>query len=645
MAFIIQNNRELKIYCAPGQKAWVMLAAEDLAGDISRLCTQCVFTDSEQKADIVIVTDRSAVEQDEGFSVKIMSDKVYLTGHDDLGTMWAIYTFAEKELKIPPTYLFDGSFPPAKACIEIASSEYWDYPKTKFRGWFINDEDLLAGYQSHGERDIDYRFYKKVIAPALMEKIAKTALRNKINLIIPSTLVDICNKYERNLVSIVASHGLYVSQHHIEPLGVSHFGMKKFLAENGYPAEISYVSNKEGMEATWRHYTKLWAQYPRVYYQLGLRGASDVPVWVSDKNVGQSDSERGALICDAIQAQYNIVHEYASAETHSSMTVWMEGAALLDGGYLNIPEDTTLVFADIGASQMFGADFFNVRRDSVHDYGIYYHAGYWNVGPHLAEGVLPQKMQYIYELARSKGDTHYSVLNVANIKEFVFSISENAALVWQGDDFDYPQWQAQYCERSTPGHRQELADAIDIFFSAFADVGDTEYRGFCQRNHFTYIDYPNVNFPIYALNDGFVTWYIRRPLEDNAFNYYNPEILPALAHAKQKMGVCIDRLDEIYNELEGSMKNAFGMHWYYQAHYWYSLTSAALCIAEGIESVRENRNSNISANYETAANHIQNILEWRDKLYVGQWKNWFAFETKLDMPRMHQELLKIAKGG
>ena len=51
-----------------------------------------------------------------------------------------------------------------------------EYPHTRFRGWFINDEDLLSGFMSKGKRNIDYIFYKDVIHPDLMEKIVETAL-------------------------------------------------------------------------------------------------------------------------------------------------------------------------------------------------------------------------------------------------------------------------------------------------------------------------------------------------------------------------------------------------------------------------------------------------------------------------------------
>ena len=49
--------------------------------------------------------------------------------------------------------------------------------------------------------------------------VLETAVRLGINLIIPASFVDIHNPPEENLIRMAVERGLYVSQHHVEPLG------------------------------------------------------------------------------------------------------------------------------------------------------------------------------------------------------------------------------------------------------------------------------------------------------------------------------------------------------------------------------------------------------------------------------------------
>ena len=56
-----------------------------------------------------------------------------------------------------------------------------DYQSEKFavryRGWFINDEDLLTGFElPDKKREVDYPFYHTVVSDSLMKKAVEAAL-------------------------------------------------------------------------------------------------------------------------------------------------------------------------------------------------------------------------------------------------------------------------------------------------------------------------------------------------------------------------------------------------------------------------------------------------------------------------------------
>jgi hypothetical protein len=251
-------------------------------------------------------------------------------------------------------------------------------------------------------------------------------------------------------------------------------------------------------------YVKKWSEYPRVIWQLGLRGAGDIPVWKSDSSVGESLKERGELLSSAIKTQYDIVKKYYKGEIYSTSTVWMEGAKLLQSGHLTLPENTVSVFADIGMSQMFGDDFFNVPREENRNYGIYYHSQYWHTGPHLADAVLPQKIDYCYNLAREYQSDYYAILNASNVREFTFSININAKLSWYGKEKSLEQIIDEYCDLYVLSLKNELKEGISYYYNALGDIGEEKYVEFCEKYDFNYHKYGKLPFPVCSLNDSIV---------------------------------------------------------------------------------------------------------------------------------------------
>ncbi len=641
MAFIF--NEKKKLYVSKTEKQSLLFAVSDLVKDIDAVCCGAQLVDDARNADIVICsTDNEefatlskgvTLERDEEFYYSVEDGKIRIFGKGDLGTMWGIYTFSERELGIPPYYLFDDFALNKKSNLTIENKSVNEYPKTKFRGWFINDEDLLDGFMHLGERNLDYVFYKNVIHPDLMSMIVETALRFKMNLLIPSTLINICNPPEENLVKLISERGLYISQHHIEPLGVFRHGMDKFLKDNGYDTTISYVTNKQGLIACWKYYAEKWAKYPRVIWQLGLRGMSDKPVWEQDSAVGKSDEARGSLIADAIQTQFDIVSSVAKGEIYTSSTVWMEGADLLKKKVLSLPQNTITVFADIGMSQAFGNDFFSIEREQDRKYGIYYHAAYWHVGPHLAEGVIPQKMQYFYNLAREHDSLYYSMLNVGNLKEFTFTVNINSKLCWYGERADLGEIIREYCENYVGKESaSQMILAIDQYYRGLGEVQEEEYEKFCKRYNFDCKLYNDVKFPLVNLNDGIMYWCLH-----NEFNFkkefYTKEFADTVKMGCEYMQQASATFEAIADSLPRSQRGALEKQWCYQSFLWkYLLLSAKeFCLLiEAEDATKED----FVKTHQKSIEYIDKIIEKRKECYTGKWLNYFNGDRKVSIKNL-----------
>jgi hypothetical protein len=474
-------QRTATLFVPAGEPECVRLAAADLASDAQKITGHApTFAPNEEAASVVLASlnrpESAALLEKiapgfgdglkgkwEAYRVETIGGRLIIAGSDERGTMFGLYAFIEKYLGVDPLYYWAGR-PPAKRptlawdSVKLSAGE----PSFKFRGWFINDEDLLTEFRSGGgERRLDYKFYHQVVAPEVSARIYEAALRLQMNLIIPASFVDIRNPAEARLVEDAARRGLLVTMHHVEPLGVSAFAFDNYWKDRGENVPFAITQHPEKFREIWRDYAQRWAKFgPQVVWQLGLRGIADRPVWLADPNVPKSDEGRGKLISDAMATQWEIIRSVDKRpQPLATTTLWMEGAALHAGGHLKFPAGMSVVFSDNSPGWEMQDDFYNVKREPGRDYGIYYHQQLWNVGPHLVQGVSVWRTHKIFKEAVRKGSTNYAMLNVSNIREFVLGIDASARLLRDFPSFDPGKYLTAWCEQHF-GSEAAAAEAV-----------------------------------------------------------------------------------------------------------------------------------------------------------------------------------------
>ena len=404
-------------------------------------------------------------------------DTLIIIGSDDRGTMWGIYEFSERFLGVDPLYLWTDYEPVKMDVLEIEKINIADGPCTfKYRGWFVNDEDLISGYCKGAIPEKGYHYHKDYVKT--LEMIVETGLRLKQNLLIPCTYLDIENPFEEALVRIITERGMYISMHHQEPVGVHQFTVDRYWKERGIE-DINYFEHKDKYEFLWRKYIKKWSKYDNVIWQLGLRGRGDRPVWYNSSGIPTSTAERGKLISDAIKKQLEIIkEENPDREIISTSTLWMEGMGLFKENALTFPEETIVVQADFAPEQMWGEGYYTTPREAGRDFGVYYHAGFWGCGPHLVQGNKPEKIYYNYKNAIDKGDTRYSILNVGNFREFVFNIKCVADLTWDFDNFNTDTFRLKWCEKEFKVDNPcEISEIYKEYYECFHEMDSTIIPG------------------------------------------------------------------------------------------------------------------------------------------------------------------------
>ena len=621
----------------------VLLAVQDLRRDLCRISgQQNAFPLVSSNCDAGVIIRTVAGGEPEAYTVCIEEDRVLITGSDVLGTVYGIYAFSNRCLGVLPTHRFIDIFPESRQSMVLPNESFSSAPRpVRFRGWFVNDEDLLSEMKDSGaRRDLGYTYYRCVMDPEILDMVIETALRLEYNLIIPGTLIDIMMPAEEKLVETAYRRGMYLSQHHIEPMGVSHFSAEKYLAERGRNDNISFASNPSVLEEIWREYAKKWAKYgDRVIWQLGLRGKKDEAVWKNDPAVPASWEGRGALVTTALQLQHKIICDtLGHSNFHSTATLWNEGSMLYGKGWLRLPENTIPVLADFGIDQMFGDDLFSTHMESDRCYGVYYHTSFWALGPHMCEGCRPEKMAYSYQIAAEKNCLHYSMLNISNVRPMHYSISMNAAILSNPSGTDIAQEMEAFDRRIFGEIGPEVTALRKRYYESFADFGEDLAAQFAEKWFFFYHTYPALPFIRNAATDGQLTWlgkYAILEKQHCGVDYSTKDRLPALKSSEEKLQSLLDAQEALERSLPEDRQLYFRQFLKYQTKHLLLLTRWCIACLDMVDHdlpTEQRKNAG-----KEACIWLEKILEERKILELEQWKDWHKGDEKMNILRRLQE--------
>ncbi len=488
---LVDDRYQATIYLPKSASEPIRLAVGDLRSDIERISGHRLsVTDQPDSSASQILVYNLADEAQAGEVRRIAPDldtlsgqweayvvqnqpingqqHLLMAGSDERATMFAIYHFIEEYLGVDPMCYWSDLEPEKKE--KLAWDEVrivQDEPTFKFRGGFINDEDLLTEWKNGGGvRNINYPYYGQVVHPYVIQRVLETMLRLRLNLVIPASFVDIRNPPEERLVAEAAKRGLFVSMHHIEPMGVSAFAYQNYWKERDQEPLFSFYSERDRIVEVWQEYARRWAKYPNVIWQVGLRGIADRPMWMADPGVPQSDAERGAIISEAIRVQSQIIDTLVQIPILST-TLWAEGAGLNELGFLTFPDSIIIVFADNSPGWKWQPDFYQTERDPANAYGVYYHHQLWGSGPHLVQAVPPQKTYALFQEAIEHDASEYAIMNISNLREFALGLEASAEMLYDMDAFEPGTFVHNWFEQRFGEAGETVQSAYQAFFDSY----------------------------------------------------------------------------------------------------------------------------------------------------------------------------------
>ncbi|KAF1301884.1 glycosyl hydrolase 115 family protein [Enterococcus sp. JM9B] len=391
----------------------------------------------------------------EDFFIKTISENcIQIVSSTPLGLMYGALEISRTILGIQDFWYFTDHIPKKKQQI-IWNNFDLKLPKyrTKYRGWFINDELLVSSWEDRNSNEY------------VWERIYETLLRLGGNMIIPGT--DKNSSHNRKAAQ---NMGLIYTHHHAEPLGAEMFARV-------YPnLKASYEDYPELFHDLWR--TSIEEQKDsNVIYNLGFRGQGDCPFWAEDPERNWSDQEKADIINQIINLQYEMVHQ-SNPNAVCSINVYGELTELYNLGLLDFPQDVIEIWADNGYGRMVS------RRQGSHDpreavltapnektcsRGIYYHVAFHDLQAANFLTPLPNSPGFVSnELmkVRNVKMDELVIVNVGNIKPHILFLNEIARF-----------WKSNYQSRSI---EEIISEHVQSHYQQYQEEIEEIYRKYFE---------------------------------------------------------------------------------------------------------------------------------------------------------------------
>jgi hypothetical protein len=617
-----------------GKKPRIVHRNEDAAPVTILLGCQSRLLEGMRPADL---TER------ESFSISVRkadwksqqpTEVVLLVGADVRGTIYAVYEFAEEYLGIDPLYYWTDHQPIQRAQIELPGSlnKKFPAPVFKYRGLFVNDEDLLTGW-APGQKE-----EATGISLEVWNKVFETILRLKGNMVAPGTWIF----PDEPQVKLAGKRGLIVTQHHAIPLGLN-------VARWPEGVPYSYSDHPEILEQAWKNAAAAHLPQQEVLWTVGLRGLSDVSYAAMDPSVRGDDQALGRLIGKAIAAQIRTVRSLRP-DAEFITNLWQEGARLVQEGYLTIPPEVSVVWADDGYGHL--QDKGRVSAGQ----GAYYHVAMMNGRANQLTELVPVE-RIRAELGRyiKVAATHYLLLNTSDIRPVSMTAEAAMEVAWKGlgpaaagdgNDFDH-RWSSEQFGKEAASKVAEIYKEYSeaparLGLEPAHEYGDQYYHTEARRLLLAHM----IGSPLYSIPSQSPSWVAPRVYEFRG--EAGEQRLGEEAKAEmQRCSEAQPRWEALWKKgLEIEQLVAPERQPFYRAHV---LAMIAIgkesnrilsLLAEAIQEADNGETGRARAAAEQALRAFDEIRRAEAGAEYGKWRNWYRRDWLTNVYRT-RELLKV----
>lgn len=451
----------------------------------------------------------------ESHAISVHGNRVLLQGAGARGAIYAIYSFSDRFLDVPPWWFWADWKPERRASVDVprATQLHWPSPQVAWRAWFPNDTDLLTPWIQK-----DYATHWNLLV--------ETMLRLKLN------MVDIGELSENatRKAQIPRERGLALTTTHMAPFGASLRNWAKFWAARGTsPAPALTLANGEALEQFWEaHIRLILRENLEMVWMIGFRGDGDKGFHKTFSDAPADAASRAKVVGDMMRRQVALLKR-VTGHPHPPMrtVLYDECSDYLAAGLLQPPDEPSLIW-----------NFVNARRDhfpaeDVRLYrappgrllGYYFNAQFTETGSHLADGEGPWKMEQNFRLVRQSGpDLVFSIINSGNTREFPLTLAAHARMMWDFDRYNSETFVEEFCRRYWgPECGGAVAQLYRDYFAAYWQQRSAGLPHFARQYIFQDLRLARAARELMRAADGKVDG--KPVLDDRGVGYYR--IVPA----------------------------------------------------------------------------------------------------------------------
>jgi hypothetical protein len=488
MGQIVLERDKIRLVYADAEEGPLKLAIQALEKDLfSVLNTRPVraasLSPDTHETEIVIVNLTSGItkiprahrKEMDGFEshrvyVHTETKRIYLVGYDLRGTIYAIYTFAEEVLGVPPLKYWCSWIPvqkdeislPAEFDIKVGS------PQVRYRSLLPGDQDFFNPWRKE--------------SPDHENIWLETALRLKLNTV--ETYSTIMPQYKlTDYAYLISRYGLVITSHHTSGLNTSFRTWGTYWREMRDMEPPEYLLSNEQAIFDFFRYNAETVQRNGIenLWSVAFRGERDQPYWSIFKDAPEDEQERAEVINRMLQVQYDLIKEVTGEEEpYARITFYDELAILMAKGYLKPPNSKNMIWTYVAGRRDHYPydDIVNFKGDEHVKLGYYMNFGFASTGAHVSPAEGPWKMEFNFRYLNNKAPLYFSVVNIGNFREFVLELAANAALLWDFDAYTTDQFLVDYCRQYFgEAHAREIAGLYKKFYHAYWIPKKSEFDG------------------------------------------------------------------------------------------------------------------------------------------------------------------------
>lgn len=405
---------------------------------------------SQSKKNKIRIAPLESERPAESWIIEVSAAEMLVRCGDSLGCVYALLFISDHFLGVTPFWYWNDQRFIKRAFVNIPLRVFRSpCYAVRFRGWFVNDEVLIENWRPETENTGHWNM------------IFEALLRCGGNMIIPGTDAN-----SRTYRDLAAGMGLMITHHHAEPLGA-----EMFLRV--YPEETpSYTVNKKLFEELWEQAVMEQKKYT-VVWSLGFRGQGDRPFWIDDPD-SITVEQRGALISDVINQQYNILKRHVENPV-CCINLYGEITGLYRAGYLKLPPGIIKVWADNGYGRMVSRRQGNENprahslphAEDPGPHGIYYHCSFHDLQASNHLTLSPNSAEFLAaELGRvlNASAGAYWIVNCGSLKPHVYAL-DLIREMWRSGHVDVRVWRKRY---AAAYYGKANAEAIAALFEEYA---------------------------------------------------------------------------------------------------------------------------------------------------------------------------------